>query len=65
MIPSTHALTSAEQVDQTNRTRTEAWPDETITRQLEDYRVPGAAVVMVGDGEVVLAKGYGYADIES
>jgi CubicO group peptidase (beta-lactamase class C family) len=59
------APTPAEQVDPINRTETERWLDETMARQLEDHHVPGAAVVVVSDGEVVLAKGYGYADIAS
>ncbi|KAB1193512.1 serine hydrolase [Haloferax sp. MBLA0076] len=43
----------------------ETWLDDTMATQLESYHVPGAAVVLVQDGEVVLAKGYGYADVES
>ena len=62
--PTADAPTPA-QVDPTNRTETERWLDETMARQLEDHRVPGAAVVIVSDGEVVLARGYGYADIAS
>jgi CubicO group peptidase (beta-lactamase class C family) len=61
----TDAPTPAEQVDPTDRTETERWLDETMARQLDHHRVPGAAVVIVSDGEVVLAKGYGYADIAS
>ena len=32
---------------------------------LEDYNVPGAVFVAVENGEVVFAKGYGYADLEN
>ena len=43
----------------------EAWLDETMADHLERHHVPGAAVVVVRDGEVVHAGGYGYADLES
>ncbi|WP_411967054.1 serine hydrolase domain-containing protein [Haloferax sp. YSSS75] len=43
----------------------ETWLDATMADQLQAYHVPGAAVVLVQDGDVVLSKGYGYADIES
>ncbi|WP_276302734.1 serine hydrolase domain-containing protein [Halorussus lipolyticus] len=59
------ADTLSDQSELTNRTETEAWLDKTMARQLEEYHVPGAAVVIVNDGEVVLAKGYGYAELES
>ena len=54
-----------DQVELTNRTEAESWLDETMARQLEEHHVPGAAVVIVKDGEVFLAKGYGYADLAS
>ncbi|WP_065959861.1 serine hydrolase domain-containing protein [Streptomyces sparsogenes] len=38
--------------------------DSIVERQLEDYRIPGAAVVVVSGGRQVLAKGYGVADID-
>lgn len=37
--------------------------DAFIARTLKEYRVPGAAVVAVVDGNVVLAKGYGVRDV--
>lgn len=37
--------------------------DAFITQALKDYQVPGAAVAVVKDGQVVLAKGYGVRDI--
>jgi CubicO group peptidase (beta-lactamase class C family) len=43
----------------------EAWFDDAMADQLERHHVPGAAVVVVADGEPVLAKGYGYADLDS
>lgn len=38
--------------------------DGVITAQLTAYHLPGASVVVVKDGEVYFAKGYGYASIE-
>ncbi|WP_245756830.1 serine hydrolase domain-containing protein [Halogranum rubrum] len=58
-------VTTPTQVELSNQAATEAWLDETMADQLEQHHIPGAAVVIVTEGEVVLAKGYGYADIES
>lgn len=38
--------------------------DDLVTDQLADDRIPGAAVTVVADGEVVLSKGYGLADVD-
>ncbi|MEC4017538.1 serine hydrolase domain-containing protein [Streptomyces sp. H27-D2] len=37
--------------------------DGVVERQLKEYRIPGAAVVVVSGGRQVLAKGYGVAHI--
>ncbi len=42
----------------------EAFLDEIIPANLALYNVPGATVAVVKDGELVIAKGYGYSDIE-
>lgn len=42
----------------------ETFIDGLMTAQLEEYQIPGSVVVIVQDGDVVLAKGYGYANIE-
>jgi CubicO group peptidase (beta-lactamase class C family) len=42
----------------------EAFVDGFFTERMEAHDVPGAAFVLVEDGEIVLAKGYGYADLE-
>ncbi|WP_147333126.1 serine hydrolase domain-containing protein [Archangium gephyra] len=36
--------------------------ERVVTRQLAAYRIPGATVAVVRDGQVVLARGYGDAD---
>lgn len=38
--------------------------DEWVESVREEWKVPGLAVGVVLDGEVVLAKGYGYRDVE-
>ncbi|MCE7984490.1 MAG: class A beta-lactamase-related serine hydrolase [Caldilinea sp. CFX5] len=38
--------------------------DATISRQLAELAIPGAAVAVVADGQLLLAKGYGLADRE-
>jgi CubicO group peptidase (beta-lactamase class C family) len=66
--PTVHSVDSTEQVDPTDLSDPdgfERWLDETMADQLERHRVPGAAVVVVNDGDILLAKGYGYADLES
>lgn len=42
----------------------EAFVDEVMKAQMENYRMTNAAVAVVSGGEVLLAKGYGYADRE-
>jgi CubicO group peptidase (beta-lactamase class C family) len=42
----------------------EAFVDGVIAAQLQAYHIPGATVSVVKDGELFLAKGYGYADLE-
>jgi CubicO group peptidase (beta-lactamase class C family) len=41
-----------------------AFFDQFIPQQLEERHIPGAALVVVRDGEVVFAQGYGFADLE-
>jgi CubicO group peptidase (beta-lactamase class C family) len=42
----------------------EAFLDDFFTERMERLDVPGAAFVLVKDGEIFFAKGYGYADLE-
>jgi CubicO group peptidase (beta-lactamase class C family) len=48
----------------TDPTELEAFLDEVLATQMEENHIPGAAVAVVRDGEVLLAKGYGYANLE-
>ena len=43
----------------------EAFVDAFLGEQMEALHIPGAVFVWVQDGEVFLAKGYGYADLET
>ena len=38
--------------------------DAWVTATMAEWRVPGLAVAAIKDGEVVLAKGYGFRDVE-
>lgn len=38
--------------------------DKKIPQMLEDFSIPGAALALMVDGEIVLKKAYGFADIE-
>lgn len=38
--------------------------DSLIVPGLEKYHIPGIAIAIVHNGDIVLAKGYGYADVE-
>ncbi|WP_254761488.1 serine hydrolase domain-containing protein [Natrinema marinum] len=62
---SADSVGQAESADLSDRDEFERWLDETMADHVERHRVPGATVVAVKDDEVVLAKGYGYADLES
>ena len=42
----------------------ETFLDGVIADQLEQYNIPGATLAVVRDGELLLAKGYGHADLE-
>jgi hypothetical protein len=41
----------------------ETFLDNFFATHLDSHRIPGAAVAVVADGRLVLAKGYGYADL--
>ena len=43
----------------------ETWLDGLIPYSLQTGDVAGAVVVVVKDGQVLLQKGYGYADVDS
>ena len=42
----------------------EAFLDDLLAKEMEDFHIAGAAVAVVKDGKLFFTKGYGYADIE-
>jgi CubicO group peptidase (beta-lactamase class C family) len=48
----------------TNPNELEAFLDELMAKDMEEYHIAGAAVSVVKDGKLFFAKGYGYADVE-
>jgi CubicO group peptidase (beta-lactamase class C family) len=43
----------------------EAFFDEFLTSAMAEHHVPGAAIVVVKNSEIMFAKGYGYANLEN
>jgi len=67
LTPQTTAVPTALEVPagpQLTRTDVEAWLDGFMPFALERGNIPGAVVVVVKDGEVLVQKGFGYADVE-
>ena len=60
---------SARQADSsagpTDPVELEAFMDGLMASQMATNHIPGAVVMIVKDGEVLLSKGYGYADLET
>ena len=63
--PIVPALAPSQPQGPTDPAELEAFLDELLARQMEENHIPGGAVAVVRDGEVLLAKGYGYADLEN
>src|SRR5215204_6570093 len=57
-------VATAQQQGPTDRAEMEAFLDETLRREMEKHHIAGAAVSVVKDGKLFLAKGYGEADLE-
>jgi N-acyl-D-amino-acid deacylase len=41
------------------------WFDRAMIGLMEKWEIPGGALAVMQDGEILLARGYGYADVES
>jgi CubicO group peptidase (beta-lactamase class C family) len=57
--------TATPQLGPTDRAEMEAFLDEELGKEMEKHHIAGAAVSVVKDGELFLAKGYGDADLEN
>jgi CubicO group peptidase (beta-lactamase class C family) len=55
----------SQQQGPTDPAELEAFLDELLGRQMEEYHIAGAAISVVKDGKLFFAKGYGYADLEN
>ena len=56
----------AQNIPTTGTTPAELAPfDTTMTSLMSEYAVPGAALALVHNGQLVLARGYGYANLDS
>jgi CubicO group peptidase (beta-lactamase class C family) len=42
----------------------EAFLDDLMAEHMEEHHIAGATVAVVQDGEMIFAKGYGYADVK-
>lgn len=43
----------------------QSFMDTTFQKKMTEQHVPGAVITVVKDGQVILSKGYGYADLEN
>src|SRR5918994_4072605 len=55
----------SQQQGPTDPAELEAFLDEELGREMEKHHIAGAAVSIVKDGKLFLAKGYGHADLEN
>ena len=55
---------AAEGTGPTDRAELEGFVDGAMRALMQSHQVPGATISVVKDGEIMLAKGYGYADVE-
>jgi CubicO group peptidase (beta-lactamase class C family) len=55
----------SQQQGPTDRAELEAFLDDLLGEEMEEYHIAGAAVSVAKDGELFFAKGYGYADLEN
>lgn len=62
-VPDEAATVPAPAGPQLTRADLEAWLDGFMPFAIERGDIPGAVVVVVKDGQVLLQKGYGYADV--
>jgi len=66
IVPNRNVLTAPPQGQgPTDPIELEAFLDELMAAQMEEYHIPGAMVSVVKDGTLFFAKGYGYADLEN
>lgn len=66
IVPNRNVLTAPPQGQgPTDPAELEAFLDELMAAQMEEYHIPGATVSVVKGGALFFAKGYGFADLEN
>ena len=65
ITPGRNVPTAPQQQGPTDPAELEAFLDELLGREMEKHHIAGAAVSVVKDGKLFLAKGYGDADLEN
>lgn len=58
------ALTAEASAQSLDAKEVEQFLDAVMEEQMEAHHVPNAVISVVAEGEVILAKGYGYADLD-
>lgn len=66
-LPASRSVPEEEtgQIGPSDPVEVEAFFDGMMSTQLREKEIAGAVVSVVRDGEILLSKGYGYADVES
>lgn len=59
------AAAAAQALGPTDPAELEAFLDDLLAQEMEEYHIAGAAISVVKDGKLFFAKGYGYADREN
>lgn len=59
------AQSSIRQTGPTDPAEMEVFIDQIVNERMAEDHIPGAVVVVVRDGEIFFAKGYGFADLEN
>ncbi|MCW3490700.1 serine hydrolase domain-containing protein [Dethiobacter alkaliphilus] len=65
LLPSVNAKAASATVVGLDAAEVEAFLDTIIGQQMDEFNIPNLTVSVVYDGEILLAKGYGYADYEA
>ena len=58
------AAAPSQRLGPTDPAELEAFLDKLLRTEMDEHHIAGAAVSVVQDGELLLAKGYGYSDLE-
>jgi CubicO group peptidase (beta-lactamase class C family) len=65
VLPGKNMPSAPSQIGPTDPAELESFLDELLGEEMAEHNIPGAAVSVVKDGQLLFAKGYGYADLEN